>query len=112
MIIARGSDETQGQSRVEPIATAVESAIPNSGSNEVVYPAAAGSTFYKSVQEGAANAQQQMQDYASQCPDGKIVVMGYSQGALVLSAALAGSNDSGIDVSPLSTDVGNNGELI
>lgn len=110
-IMARGTYEVQGQSVLEPIGGAIAAAIPGSGLNEVVYPA--NYSFWPSVPVGVANAQQQMQDYYDQCPDGKMVIMGYSQGAYVMAVTLAGGNPSGSDdFQPIATDIGNNGELI
>jgi len=109
-IISRGSEEPQGQSILEPIASGVAAAIPNSGSNEVVYPALL--SFWNSVPTGVDNVQQQMQDYHASCPDGKIVLMGYSQGSYVLATALAGGNFSGQTFTPVSSDIGDSSELI
>jgi len=108
-LVSRGSEEVQGQSVLETIASGVTSAIPNSGSNEVVYPALL--SFWNSAPTGVTNAQQQMQNYYSSCPDGKMVLMGYSQGSYVLATALAGGNYSGQTWAPLADDIGKNSEL-
>ena len=109
-IVSRGSEETQGQSVLEGIATAIEAAVPNSGSNEVVYPALL--SFWNSAPTGATNLQQQLTDYKAACPDGKIVLLGYSQGCYVITTALAGGNYSDKSWSPISSDIGDNSELI
>ena len=105
-LISRGSEEPQGQSILEPIASGVAAAIPGSGSNEVVYPALL--SFWNSVPTGVTNVQQQMQDYVSACPDGKIVLMGYSQGSYVLATALAGGNFSGQTFTPVASNIAAN----
>ncbi|KAK4543523.1 hypothetical protein LTR36_005418 [Oleoguttula mirabilis] len=106
VIVARGSEETQGQSVLETIVSGVTAAIPNSGSNEVVYPALL--SFWNSAPTGATNAQQQMQDYYEACPDGKMILMGYSQGSYVMTTALAGGNYSGEAWEPIASDIGAN----
>ncbi|KAK3068468.1 hypothetical protein LTR53_013923 [Teratosphaeriaceae sp. CCFEE 6253] len=107
VLVSRGSEEPQGQSVLETIASGIAAAIPNSGSNEVVYPATL--SFWDSAPTGVTDAQQQMQDYASQCPTGQMVLLGYSQGSYVLATALAGGNFSDESWSPIATDVGQNG---
>jgi len=109
-IVARGSEEPQGQSVLEAIVGNVTAAIPNSGSNEVVYPALL--SFWDSAPTGVTDAQQQMQDYHAKCPDGKIVLMGYSQGSYVLSTALAGGNFSGQTWAPIASDIGDSSRSI
>ena len=109
-IVSRGSEEPQGQSILEPIASAIASAIPGSGSNEVVYPALL--SFWDSAPTGVTNAQQQMQDYYTQCPDGKMVLLGYSQGSYVVAHALSGGNFSGQTWAPIAPDVAQNGTCL
>lgn len=105
-LVSRGTFEPQGGSVLESIAGNISAAIPGSGSNEVVYPA--NSSFYSSVPIGVTNVQQQMQDYYSECPDGKMVIMGYSQGAYVMSVALAGGEVNGDSFTAVSADIGKN----
>lgn len=107
-LVARGSEEVQGQSVLETIASAITAAIPNSGHNEVVYPALL--SFWNSAGTGVTNAQQQLQDYYQACPDGKTILLGYSQGSYVLANALAGGNFSGQSWSPLASNIGDNSE--
>jgi hypothetical protein len=109
ILVSRGSEEPQGQSILEGIASAITSAIPDSGSNEVVYPAWL--SFWNSAPTGVTNAQQQLQDYYNACPNGKTILLGYSQGSYVLSTALAGGNYSGQSWSPLANDIGSNSKL-
>nr|POE89880.1 putative cutinase [Quercus suber] len=105
-IVARGTSEPQGGSKLETIVGPLTSAIPGSASNEVVYPA--DNDFYNSVKMGVRNAQQQIQDYASACPDSKMVIFGYSQGAYVMSLSLAGGDVQGTTFDPISQDIGKN----
>jgi len=106
-IVSRGSEEPQGQSILEGIASAIAAAIPGSGSDEIVYPATL--SFWDSAPTGVDDAQQQMQDYATQCPEGKMILLGYSQGSFVLATALAGGNFSDQSWPPIADDVGANG---
>nr|POF05479.1 acetylxylan esterase [Quercus suber] len=105
-IVARGTSEPQGGSKLETIVGPLTSAIPDSASNEVVYPA--DNDFYNSVKTGVRDAQQQIEDYASACPDSQMVIFGYSQGAYVMSIALAGGNVKGTTFQPISQDIGKN----
>ncbi|KAK3642097.1 hypothetical protein LTR56_010968 [Elasticomyces elasticus] len=105
-LVSRGSEEPQGQSVLETIAGGIAAALPGSGSNEVVYPALL--SFWDSAPIGVTNAQQQLQDYYEQCPNGKIVLLGYSQGSYVLTTTLAGGNYSGQSWSPLASNIAEN----
>lgn len=105
-IVSRGSEEVQNESVLDSIAEAVDSAIGNSGYDEVVYPALL--SFWNSAPTGATNLQQQMQNYYDACPDGKMVLMGYSQGSYVITTALAGGNYSDESWDPISSEIGAN----
>lgn len=88
VILARGTGEPQNSSVSELVAKSILAAIPDSYSTEVIYPA---SSDPNGVSVGAADAQRQIYDYARACPTGKIVLTGYSQGAVVIGNAIAGA---------------------
>ncbi|WQF85723.1 Putative cutinase/acetylxylan esterase, alpha/Beta hydrolase [Colletotrichum destructivum] len=70
-------------------------AFPNSNYEDIVYPATderGSDSYFEGVQNGA----KQINSYAEACPESQIVLMGYSQGALVLGDILAGGGDNSI----------------
>ena len=100
----RGSDSSRLSDNVNPtysqlpsgMTAAANAVIPKAGSGyvqAVAYPAAAGSTQYytRSVDDGIHALQDNILAYINACPSGKIFVLGFSQGAQVMTGALAGS---------------------
>ncbi|KAK3699764.1 hypothetical protein LTR37_016273 [Vermiconidia calcicola] len=62
----------------------------------IAYPAVLPPADYqKSVNKGIVALQDSIYEYIGRCPAGKIVVMGFSQGAQVVGGALAGSTFAG-----------------
>lgn len=93
-VVCRGTFEQQnitGFGFQGSIVTPLLAAIPNSGAISVVYPAAV-NDYGSSVQQGAIDALKKITDYNTACPNSKIVIMGYSQGAQVMGNALAGGS--------------------
>ncbi|CAI7572889.1 unnamed protein product [Penicillium pancosmium] len=69
-------------------------AIPGSNYEDIIYPATQeGST--SSYEEGIYNGTAQLSAYVKACPASKVVLLGYSQGAMVVSNMLAGGGDDG-----------------
>lgn len=103
MIVARGSDEAPGEGKPEQVADAVAGQIPDSASVAVVYPASIADPEYsESVVDGINNAISLVQNYVDACgSQSNIVLIGFSQGANVMTDALAGGVDK---PTPLSTD--------
>ncbi|EQB49359.1 hypothetical protein CGLO_11318 [Colletotrichum gloeosporioides Cg-14] len=91
---ARGTTLSYPGSLITVIDPLME-AFPNSNYADIVYPATdeSGSDSYF---QGVANGAKQISAYAQTCPDAKIVLLGYSQGAMVLGDILAGGGDNGI----------------
>jgi len=98
VLIARGTGEPQNSSVANLMGRAILASIPDSYSNEIIYPA---SSDPNGPNIGAANAQSQIYDYARACPEDKIVLIGYSQGAVVVGNAIAGAQ-------PVCNEVANN----
>ncbi|UQC76608.1 axe1 cleaves acetyl side chain groups acetyl xylan [Colletotrichum lupini] len=70
-------------------------AFPNSNYEDIVYPAtdeSGSDSYFVGVRDGA----KQIISYAEACPESKIVLMGYSQGAMVLGDILAGGGDGNV----------------
>jgi hypothetical protein len=70
------------------VVKAILAKIPDSQAVVVQYPE--NTDVSKSVPIGVADAQRLITNYHSACPKGKIVLMGYSQGAIVTGSTLAG----------------------
>lgn len=89
IICARGTFEAQGFGLQQSVVNAILAKIPNSNASAVVYPASP-VDITASVGSGVADAQNQINSYAAACPNSKMVVMGYSQGAQVMGNAISG----------------------
>ncbi|RPA80867.1 alpha/beta-hydrolase [Ascobolus immersus RN42] len=66
---------------------------------DVIYPAALGSGYCDSVEQGITALGQRVRSYARRCPESKLVLLGFSQGAVVVGDALSGVSGG---ASPLS----------
>lgn len=91
-IIARGTTEGYPGS-LGSLVDILLAKFPNSNYEDIVYPATQ-ETSTDSYWQGLANGTQQFTSYADKCPDSKIVLMGYSQGALVVGDLLAGGGNN------------------
>lgn len=91
---ARGTTLSYPGSLITVIDPLME-AFPNSNYEDIVYPATdetGSDSYFVGVRDGA----KQIISYAEACPESKIVLMGYSQGAMVLGDVLAGGGDGNI----------------
>lgn len=91
-IVARGTTEGYPGS-LGSLVDILLARFPNSNYEDIVYPATQ-ETSTDSYWEGLANGTQQIKRYADECPDSKIVLIGYSQGALVVGDLLAGGGNN------------------
>lgn len=108
MIIARASTEAPGEGIIGAVATTVKAMVPGSDSEAVVYPATL-TDYVASEQSGVAAMQVLIQDYATRCPDSKMALMGYSQGAQVAGDIMCGTNETGFPTTaPLSAALSKN----
>ncbi|CZT25098.1 related to acetylxylan esterase precursor [Ramularia collo-cygni] len=57
------------------------------------YPAQGDGLYASSVQQGTKNIASQINSFNTKCPDSKLVVVGYSQGAQIGDNALCGGGD-------------------
>ncbi|KAF2172868.1 carbohydrate esterase family 5 protein [Zasmidium cellare ATCC 36951] len=101
LIFARGTGEmgTMGSVIGPPLASALESALgaDKVSSQGVDYPADAGGNANMGASGGPAMASQ-AQEVFSSCPDSKVVLSGYSQGAMVVHNALSSQGLDGSKV--------------
>ena len=89
MIVARGSTEPQGEGPIVNVSNAVEAAVPGSDSVAVIYPATL-LPYASSEEAGVKNMTLMIQQYVASCPDTKIALLGFSQGAQVIGDTLGG----------------------
>ncbi|EKG18199.1 Cutinase [Macrophomina phaseolina MS6] len=83
--------------------------IANNGDADyenIIYPATF--DYISSTRQGMSATMNQLTAYVEACPDSKIVLLGYSQGAHVTGDALSGGGGSGLGAAtdPVSTDIG------
>lgn len=92
MIVARASGELPGEGLIQPVADGIQARIPDSASVAVAYPATL--VAYKaSLSGGVADMTKKIKAYVDACGAASdIVLLGYSQGAQVVSSTLAGSS--------------------
>jgi hypothetical protein len=77
------------------ITTAVCKGLTNCGVANIQYPSTSTGNGCKAVEEGIAYGRMAITDYVAKCPEAKIAVMGWSQGASVVGDLLAGGGGPG-----------------
>lgn len=93
VIGARGTEEDPGYGSVASVVNSVLAAIPGSGAVALDYPASWLDPVYPtSVTDGINTLISLVEDYANSC-SGNIVLVGFSQGANVITDALDGGVD-------------------
>lgn len=93
MIVARASQESPGEGIIGAVATQVQSLIPGSDSEAVVYPATL-ANYVASESAGITGMQHLIASYEARCPNSKIALLGYSQGAQVVGDVLCGTSET------------------
>ncbi|TVY54615.1 Acetylxylan esterase, partial [Lachnellula suecica] len=99
MIVARASTESPGQGIIGAVATQVQQAVPGSDSEAVDYPATL-TNYTASEASGVAGMQKLIQDYAARCPNSKMALLGYSQGAQVAADVMCGTSSANFNSTP------------
>ena len=93
VIGVRGSSEAAGFGSTASVVSSILASIPNSGSLALDYPASVLDPLYPaSVVDGIDALTPLVIDYANSC-SGDIVLVGFSQGANVITDALGGGVD-------------------
>ncbi|TDZ28940.1 Acetylxylan esterase 2 [Colletotrichum spinosum] len=92
IIVARGSLEAQGAGLLGNIANKSAAQIPGAVVTPLIYPAQL-DPYPPSVSAGVANMTNLLNQQIQACPQTKIVLMGYSQGAQVSLDTLCGTAD-------------------
>ncbi|KAI6356769.1 hypothetical protein MCOR25_007864 [Pyricularia grisea] len=91
IFVARGSTEAPGMGKIRTVAGNVTAAIPGSAITAVDYPASF-DDYAESVMNGTANLGKLVKDYVKLCPDSKIALLGYSQGAQAVADLICGAS--------------------
>lgn len=78
IVVARGSEEPQGPGVLGPIAQRIQNIVPGSDVDFLVYPALF-EPYNPSQMAGVAAMTQLVGDFTHQCPDTKVIILGYSQ---------------------------------
>ncbi|KAJ6441364.1 periplasmic binding protein domain-containing protein [Purpureocillium lavendulum] len=101
ILYARGTGEPQDTGMTHNISVEIAKRIPGSKVVPVVYPATFTSPPYQdSVDDGVTHMQAGIQKYAKDCPNGKIALLGYSQGAHVTMDSVCGGSGGVFDKAP------------
>lgn len=88
---ARGTTEAPGVGKIQTVAGNVTAAIPGSAVTAVDYPATF-DDYAQSVATGSSDLGQLVKDYVKMCPDSKIALLGYSQGAQAVADLICGAS--------------------
>lgn len=64
--------------------------LASCGYEDILYDNWNGTDFCAAVTQGAANGLSQMEAYAAKCPNSKLALSGYSQGAFIVANILGG----------------------
>lgn len=99
VIVARASEEPAGPGFLRKVAEDVVSKIPGSDFVAVDYPAKL-SDYKASQKAGIVAMSSLINNYTAACPNAKIVLMGYSQGAHVSADIVCGASEPTFDTSP------------
>ena len=96
IIAARGTGEKEGPGVSGELADRVIDRIRGSEVDGLDYPATLTDPDYlSSAKDGAEELREVVRQYAEDCPDTKIVVIGYSQGAQVATNTFCGGGGDG-----------------
>lgn len=76
---ARETTAPAGYGSSSTFVNAILNAYPGSTSEAINYPAAGGDSYASSVQQGTQDIANQINAFNQQCPNAKLVVVGYSQ---------------------------------
>lgn len=89
LFLARGNTEPY-PGRQKVLVAEVCDRVSTCDYEDIVFKDGADDVYCDSIYEGATNGYNQINAYNARCPDSKLVISGYSQGAHVVSDILAG----------------------
>lgn len=108
MLVARGTGEELGPGITGLIADRIADRIDDSKVVAIEYPASLTDPVYTaSVNNGSELVSAAVRNYTENCPDGKLAVFGYSQGAQVTENAFCGASggEDGAEIEALPKDL-------
>ncbi|KAF1991070.1 carbohydrate esterase family 5 protein, partial [Aulographum hederae CBS 113979] len=100
IIVARGSNEPQGPGVIGSLANMTMRDAPGTSMESIVWPATI-DNYANSSSEGTAATTAALSAKVLQCPQTKIIMMGYSQGAHVIGDSLCGGGLVGLPTPPV-----------
>lgn len=106
ILIARGTTE-EYPGDMGSLANLIIANNDDADYEDVIYPATF--DYISSTRQGMSATMNQLTAYVEACPQSKIVLLGYSQGAHVTGDALCGGgggSNLGAETEPVSTDIG------
>ncbi|KAH7156442.1 cutinase [Dactylonectria macrodidyma] len=107
VIVARASNEPPGAGIMGALANQILGGVPGSTMATLDYPAKF-EPYIPSQTEGVVNLTKMIKKFAKNCPNTDIILMGYSQGAHVISDVLCGASENGFPTTkPLGTAITN-----
>ena len=89
IFLAKGNNETE-PGRQQKLVDALCSGLDSCNYEDIKFDNRYETVFCRSLEEGAKNGREQLTDYAERCPDSRLIVSGYSQGAHVVGDILGG----------------------
>ncbi|KAI7269891.1 acetylxylan esterase precursor [Hortaea werneckii] len=93
VVAARETTAPAGYGSASTFVNLILQAYPGSTSEAVNYPATGGNSYGTSVQQGTQNVANQINSFNQRCPNSRLVIVGYSQGAQIEDNALCGGGD-------------------
>lgn len=90
---ARETTTPQGFGSAGTVVNMIVAANTGATKEEIVYPAAGGNNYSSSVRAGVLAVTNQVSTFATKCPQARIVLVGYSQGAQIMDDAMCGGGD-------------------
>ncbi|KAB8230450.1 cutinase [Aspergillus alliaceus] len=102
---ARETFAPDGFGAAGDIVNLILEAHPSATSEAIDYPAAGGDFNAYSVRRGAQAVATQVSDYANRCPETKLVLVGYSQGAHIIDDAMCEGGDTYMGISNITAPI-------
>ncbi|EJT78469.1 hypothetical protein GGTG_03569 [Gaeumannomyces tritici R3-111a-1] len=99
IFVARGSGEQPGLGRIGVVAGNITQKIKDSRVTAVDYPATF-TEYNASVGNGTSRLKSLIEDYAKNCPNNKMALLGYSQGAQAVGDLICGTSSEGFPSTP------------
>jgi acetylxylan esterase len=92
ILAARASTNAQGEGMTASTNSAINSLVPGPDVEAIVFPASL-PPYSPSASKGVQATKDQLRAYVERCPESKIILTGYSQGADVMGSILCGASD-------------------